>query len=78
MTSEYKNKYGYGVAAASDEYRSDHESNGDACEDLATRYNLTEAEHQALWDSLYLELPNGLCLVVHWFNDEQEEVLQGV
>ena len=35
-------------------HRSGHDSNGEACEVLAEEFNLTEEQHQALWDELAL------------------------
>lgn len=38
-------------------HESVHESNGEACETLAEICNLSEEEHQHLWDELHFETP---------------------
>lgn len=35
-------------------HRSGHDSNGEACEVLAEEFNLSEEQHQFLWDNLWL------------------------
>lgn len=46
-------------------FQGTYDSNGEACEALARRFNLSEEQHQILWDELSYSI-NDVHLSVEW------------